>query len=66
MNISIGTALKNFNQIKGIVYHNDKKVSSKDLKRILQLGYLKGYESISDIPNDEIELIISNNPNRGQ
>lgn len=63
MNANIKGALLKLNKIWRLFEHNGKPLSKNQVKKILEYGLLKGYETTKDIPNNEIDEILKSNEN---
>ena len=58
MNANVKGAYKNLNRFYKIFTHNGKSLSKSEVKNILTNAINKGYETIYDIPDEEVEKFI--------
>ena len=55
MNANVKGALKDLNRFYKIFTHNGKSLKKSEVKNILMNAINKGYETIYDIPDEEVE-----------
>lgn len=59
MNADIKGALKQLNKCWPAFEHNGKSMTKQQVKSVLEYGLKKGYKSISEIKDNEIDAILS-------
>lgn len=59
MNADITGALLKLNKVWRLFEHNGKNLSKSQVKQILEYGLSKGYETVKEIPDSEIDRIIN-------
>ncbi len=59
MNASIQGALKQLNKSYSTFEHRGKRMSKSDVKKVLEYGLKKGYESTNQFSDEEVDKLLS-------